>query len=153
MTTTILARVRRVMRGHSDRALVVAVDGAGLEHKIEVPLEAVRDVGDGAEHVLMLSWSLHALPAILQPQAPVVSPATSASEPMPGAPATAAPASATAAASSARPSPSTVDQQFMALLSRGTSAPAGPVTAPSETPTARPEQQLAALLGLGRAPT
>ena len=45
MNTPIQARIRRVLRGHSERALVHAVDEASLEYKIEVPLEAVKDVG------------------------------------------------------------------------------------------------------------
>jgi hypothetical protein len=158
MTTTILARVRRVMRGHSDRALIVAVNEAGLEQKIEVPLEAVRDVDNSGEHVLMLTWSLHTLPPVLRPQAPATSPATDPpGEPRSSAPESSAPTSTPATTGAPRPSPSAIDQQFMALMSRGVSPqpPASTTPTPSlgADPAPRPAEQLAALLGIGRAPT
>lgn len=146
MKGSLLAHVRRVSTSPEGRALVHAVGDAGLEVKIEVPVEAVR--GISGEHVLMLAWSLHPLP--LAPQPPATTEATG--EPM--APATAGPAAP--AADPARPSPSAVDQQFMALMSRAASsaaAPNAPVTSPGEGPTARPEHPLAALLGIGRPPT
>lgn len=156
MTTTILARVRRVMRGHSDRALIVAVSDAGLEQKIEVPLEAVRDVDNDSEHVLMLTWSLHALPPALRPQAPATSSATDPpGEPRSSGPEIAAPSIPDA--NSARPSPSAVDQQFMTLMSRGVSPQPPSSTTPTPSPGADPAprlaEQLAARLGIGRAPS
>lgn len=63
MTGHISAPVRRILKGHSDRAFIHAVDDAGLEYKIEVPLAAVQDVGPGQRHVLVLSWSLQQVPA------------------------------------------------------------------------------------------
>lgn len=61
MNGTIVARVRRVLMGHSERTLVHAVDDDGLECKIEVPSDVVRDLVPGQEHTLMLSWSLQPL--------------------------------------------------------------------------------------------
>lgn len=140
MTTSIIARVRRVLRGNSDRALVHAVDDVGHEYKIEIPLEAARDVREGGDNVLMLSWSLHVLPPAFQPATAPATPATTSAEP------------ATAAATS-RPSPSSVDQQFMDLMSRGrTTSSAAPVTAPpvtaSQATDTRLEHELAARLGI-----
>lgn len=152
MKGTLLAHVRRVSTSPEGRALVHAVGDAGLEVKIEVPVEAVRGVS--GDHVLMLAWSLHPLPLAPQPQAASTSPATTEATGEPMAPATAGPAAP--AADPARPSPSAVDQQFMALMSRAASsaaAPTTPATSPGEGPTARPEHPLAALLGIGRPPT
>ena len=50
-----LAHVRRVLTGHSERALVHAVDDAGLEFKIEVRAEAVRGLGSERGHDLMIT--------------------------------------------------------------------------------------------------
>lgn len=144
MTNTIVARVRRVLSGGADRALIVAVDQAGLEYKIEAPLETVRNIREPGEHVLMLTWSLLALPPGPQPHvtAQPSSPAQSV-----GAPPT------ITSASTERPSPSIVDQQFMDLLGRlastTTSDSASHTTQPGQGPPLRPEQQLAALLGIG----
>lgn len=127
MTGPILARVRRVLIGHSERALVHAVDDAGLEYKIEVPAGAVQ--GDGRELVLEITWSLH-------PAAETTTPTESQSIPV-------APASAAI-------SPNTVDQEFMALMARGRpDVPAAPTsTMENSTPTTAPINQLAALLGI-----
>jgi hypothetical protein len=149
MTTSIIARVRRVLRGNSDRALVHAVDDVGHEYKIEIPLEAVRDVREGADNILMLSWSLHVLAPAFEPTTAPASPTTTSAEPAAAAPTT-------------RPSPSSVDQQFMDLMNRGrTTSSAAPATAPStSTPvTASPstdprlEHELAARLGITGRPT
>lgn len=136
MTTSIIARVRKVLRGNSDRALVHAVDDAGHEYKIEIPLEAVRELRDGGDNILMLSWSLHVLPPAFELATPAVPPTTSAE------PSTPAPAAATN-----RPSPSSVDQQFMELMTRGRSTPStgGPATASPSTGSAT---ELAARLGI-----
>lgn len=151
MSGTVLAHVRRIATSPEGRALVHAVSDNGFDFKIEVPLEAVRGVGEAGEHVLLFAWSLHTLPPVLQP------PASAKGEPRPSDPTTAAPAPTTPVASSARFSLSAVDQQFMALMSRGASAPppssATPTTSPGTDPAARPGEQLAALLGIGRAPS
>lgn len=144
MTTTILARVRRVLRGHSDRALVVAVNETGLEQKIEVPLEAVQGVTDSGEHVLMLTWSIHALPPVLAPPPASTSTAAPAEPPV------------TQAADVTPATPRSVDEQFTALMSRFTPAPpssASPSSSDPAGPVPRPAEQLAALLGIGRAPS
>jgi hypothetical protein len=62
-----LAHVRRVLTGHSDRALIHAVDDAGHEYKLEVPAEAVRGLEADRGLVLMVSWSLLALPRAAEP--------------------------------------------------------------------------------------
>jgi len=122
MTPTI-ARIQRVLNGHSERALVHAVDDAGLEYKLEVPTAAVRDLAPGQGYVLVLSWSIHASPVTL----PM---ATLAATPAPT-PATPSPTTA--------PAPSAVDAQFMALMNRPrASGPQG----------ATPDQQLAGLFGV-----
>ena len=62
MNGTVNARVRRVVIGHSERALIHAVDGDNLEFKIEVPSEAVRGLVPGQELMLTLSWKLEPRP-------------------------------------------------------------------------------------------
>lgn len=54
---TSVAQVRQVLTGHSDRALVTAVDGSGREYKLEIPVGDARDVT--ARMVLVLTWSFH----------------------------------------------------------------------------------------------
>lgn len=131
MTGPILARVRRVMTGHSERALVHAVDDAGLEYKIEVPVDAVQDAG--RDRVLLIMWSLHTMPGAVEPSLP----APSDERP---------PSTAPGAAD-------VVDQEFMALMARGRRDAPAPVstrttevTAPATS--AAPVQQIAALLGI-----
>lgn len=94
MKGTILARVRRVLTGHSDRSLIHAVDDDSLETKMEVQSEVLRDLVPGQQYMLILSWTLQ----------PVVT----------------APASREAAPSARAPTPlpSAVDEEFMALMSR-----------------------------------
>ena len=119
MNGTVNARVRRVVIGHSERALIHAVDGANLEFKIEVPSEAVRGVVPGQELMLTLSWTLQ----------PVVT------APVPRE--TAAPA-----ARAPTPLPSAVDEEFMALMARRRGSPtvAVPTAGPSSyrTVSAKP---------------
>lgn len=62
MKTTIVARVVRVLVGHSPTAMIHARQEGGHEHKIEVPVEAVRNVSPG--QVLVLEWSIHSLPEL-----------------------------------------------------------------------------------------
>lgn len=128
MSGTIVARVRRVLAGHSERTLVHAVDDAGLEYKIEVPSDALGDLRPGQDHVLMLSWTLQ----------PVVSN-------KPPAP-----------ASTPTPLPSAVDEEFMALMARprGTSATGQTLagsTPPSRSPAVTSDvEQIAQKLGIRR---
>ena len=70
--TMIVARILRVLQGHSPTAMVHARDPAGHEHKLEVPLESVRGVTAG--QVLVLEWSVHDLPELVVGE--VVPPAT-----------------------------------------------------------------------------
>ncbi|MBZ5709290.1 hypothetical protein [Nannocystis pusilla] len=79
---TVIARVLRVLTGHSPTALLHAADAHGHEHKLEVPVDAVRSVVPG--HVLVLQWSVHALPddlASTEPSGPEVSPAAPTTQP------------------------------------------------------------------------
>ena len=109
MKGIIVAPVKRVLRGHSDRSLVHAIEEAGLESKIEVSSDAVRDVVPGQEYVLVLSWTLE----------PVVS--------------------STSPSGLTTPLPTAVDEEFMALMARPRgprrSPTAGPTQAVSASPT------------------
>ena len=135
----VLAHVRRVLTGHSDRALVHAVANAGLEIKIEVPAESVREVSPDRGYVLMVSWSLLELPRAAEPVAASSAPA----EPTPAAAASGGPQTPANA----------VDAEFMALMARtrrSTLASATP--SPAASSAAAPEQQIAELLGLAPKP-
>jgi hypothetical protein len=128
-----LAHVRRILTGHSDRALIHAVNDAGLEYKLEVPAEAVRGVEADRGFVLMVSWSLLALPRAAEPAA------------APTAPAESPPVTATPTATPAN----AVDAEFMALMARTRRATPEAVTPPPTAASAAgPEHQIAALLGL-----
>lgn len=74
MSSTSVAQVRQVLTGHSDRALVTAVDGNGREYKLEVPSADVRDVAP-RETVLVLTWSFHPAPLAAEDATPTASPA------------------------------------------------------------------------------
>ncbi len=108
--TTSIARIRRILTGHSARALVQAVDLEGLEYKLEVPVEATRTAREG--DVLVLTWSIHGLPALSDGE-PVSTP-----EP----------------ASAPTPSAQSADAQFDALMRSRRSATTEPVaSAPAPT--------------------
>lgn len=131
MNGTVNARVRRVVIGHSERALIHAVSDDNLEFKIEVPTEAIRDLVSGQELMLTLSWTL-------QPLVPATtSPSTAA--PPPPAP---------------TPLPSAVDEEFMALMARRRGSPtvAVPTAGPSSSRTtgaaSTEAEQLAQRLGI-----
>lgn len=159
----VLAHVRRVLTGHSDRALVHAVANAGLEIKMEVPAESVREVAPDRSYVLMVSWSLLELPPAAEP----VAASTAPSEPAAAAPPTPAnavdaefmalmsrgrrttPEPAAAAPVSAVTPGNAVDAEFMALMARARGSTPEPVAStPTATRGSGPEQQIAALLGL-----
>lgn len=140
MKGTVLAHVRRVLTSNEGRALVHAVEDDGREHKIELPIEAVRGVSLDEDHVLQFTWSLEARPRPAESSTP-------RAEPSPP------------AATAVRPSPSAVDQAFMELMARlrGTTPAAAPAVAPtpsvsSDAPaSARSTSQgLAELLGIKR---
>lgn len=57
---TIVARIRRVLTGHSPTALIHAVDENNHEQRFEVPVEQTRDAAPG--RVLVIQWSVHGLP-------------------------------------------------------------------------------------------
>ena len=116
MMMTSLAQVRQVLTGHSDRALVIAIDALGHVHKLEMPAGAVRDVKE-RDTMLVLSWSFHAVPLAVEAPEPVK--------------AHDAPEHDTRHdAGTARPPASAVDQSFMELMAR----PRGTTTTPSATP-------------------
>ncbi len=162
----VLAHVRRVLTGHSDRALVHAVADAGLEIKMEVSAESVRDVSPDRGYVLMVSWSLLELPRAAEPAAASTAPAEPAAA-APGGPLTPAnavdaefmalmargrrttpePPPAAAATPSALTPANAVDAEFIALMTRAR-RPAPEPTSPTATSGPGPEQQIAALLGL-----
>jgi hypothetical protein len=147
--STIVARVERIRSGHSDRALVHAIDADGREHKIEVPLDDVRDLPPDQAYLLVMSWSIHASPV---PATAAASASAPSSTPRP-------PVSPVAAA------PSSVDAQFMALMNHETdtrrplekhsdskrvdlqSVLVGATSAPPES---TPDQQLVSMLGMPR---
>jgi hypothetical protein len=55
--TTVVARIHRVLQGHSPTAMLQASTDTGHEIKLEVPLESIRGVTPG--QVLVLQWSVH----------------------------------------------------------------------------------------------
>ena len=139
---TIVAKVHKIVTGHSERSLVHAVEDSGLEHKLELPTELLREVIVGQDHVLMLSWTLQALPQV--PAQPPAAPGVAGPPPTPS-------------VGGPTPLPSAVDEEFMAMMARGRRKPAeptaapSPVTAPSPAPTSAgtsAAEQLAVRLGL-----
>lgn len=92
---TVVARVLRVLTGHSSTAMIHAVDEHGHEHKLEVPSTSVRGVETG--QLLVLQWSVHGAPGVLENGAAIEVLPTSATTP-PAAAAASAPPSAVAGA-------------------------------------------------------
>jgi len=146
---SVVARIERIRSGHSDRALIHAIDAEGCEYKLEVPIGEVRELPPG--HLLVISWSIHANPSL--PAMPAMT-----------APAPPATPSATPAAQ-AIPTSSSVDAQFMALMSRGNGPRAeldrssnnaggnlldARVAETPSPPGTTPDQQLATMLGMPR---
>jgi len=138
---TIIADIKRVMRGHSDRALIHAVGQNGLEYKLEIPLEEAVALPAGGNLQLVLSWSVHAIAAAptsqaTSPQVPSPAPAT---------PNAAAPASSTATPATAPTSSgASADERFMALMRGRSQRP--PAAETALDPRAN-ERRLAELLG------
>lgn len=152
MTGLILARIERIRRGHSDRSLVHAIAG-DLEYKLEVHTDEVAGLGTGEGHMLVLSWSIHASPAVTVPAeaasaaTPVSVDAQLMSMMNRGSEGTAPTAALTSTpvATASAPTPESVDAQFMTLMNRSkSSAPAREAA----TSLSGPERQLASLLGL-----
>ena len=127
MKGAVLARVESIRLGHSERALVHAVDDDGRELKLEVPQDSVRGLVAGSELVLLIAWSLHTLPRFAEPEAAAPAPLA---EPAPAAEITSA---------------SATDDEFMVLLS-GARAPAALAQAPA--PAKSPD--FAEIFGLHR---
>lgn len=104
---TVVARVVRVLRGHSSTAMIHAVDRNTHEHKLEVPVEATRDVAAG--QILVLQWSVHDLPGVEVQEVEVVPmvepPPTTATRPI-----------AASGVIESSPSDSDTDAQLEALL-------------------------------------
>ncbi len=136
MNGQILAHVRRILTG-SDRALIHAVEEVGHEHKIEVPADAVRGVEADRDFVLMVSWSLLALP----PRAAEPATTPTAADPPP--------VRAVSTPTSTPTPANAVDAEFMALMARTRRSTPEPATPSPAAPGATdPEHQIAALLGL-----
>jgi hypothetical protein len=113
-------RVSRVLTAaESPVARLQAIDEDGHELRLELPAALVGRTAPG--HVLVLNWSVHALP--VAPAAPVAADATP--------PASAAPPE-TPPASAAR----TVDEAFMDLMSRGRQGTSAPPPSNATTPPA-----------------
>ena len=112
MKGAVLARVESIRLGHSERALVHAVDDDGRELKLEVPQDSVHGLVAGSELVLLIAWSLHTLPRVAEPEAAAPAPLA---EPAPAAETTSA---------------SATDDEFMVLLS-GARSPAALAQAPA----------------------
>ena len=62
MTTTMVARIIRVLTGHDTATMLHAVDDDGLEIKLEVPPVQARTIVPG--QVLVVQWSAHGIPAL-----------------------------------------------------------------------------------------
>jgi hypothetical protein len=58
--TTVVARIVRVLTGHTQASMLHAVDEDGLELRLEVPAAQVRAVVPG--QVLVVQWSAHTVP-------------------------------------------------------------------------------------------
>lgn len=62
---TLVARVTRVLTGHSPTAQIHAIDEHGHEHKLELPAALTAGADDvAAGRVLVLQWSIHTLPGV-----------------------------------------------------------------------------------------
>ncbi len=145
---SVIARIERIRSGHSERALVHAIDTGGREYRIEVPIEDVRELPPGEGHLLLISWSIHSNPAQIA-AATAVPQVTPSPTPTAQAP----------------PTLSSVDAQFMALMSGG-GRPKPELERPSDTPaeslmnvrayathapaSTTPDEQLANMLGMPR---
>lgn len=131
---TIVADIKRIMRGHSDRALIHAVGQSGLEYKLEIPLEEAAALPTG-DLQLVLSWSVHPVAA---------APVSSASPPEPPAAiSSAAPATPPTTQSASQ----SADERFMALMRSRSQRPAAAVSTESPPDPRANERRLAELLG------
>jgi len=108
-------RVSRVLTAAgSPVARVQAVDEDGHELRLELPALLIGRTAPG--HVLVLNWSVHALP--VAPIADAGPPPTSTAPPAPAA--------------------RTVDEAFMDLMSRGRRGTSAPASSNATTPPAAP---------------
>jgi hypothetical protein len=87
---TVVARIERIRSGHSDRALVHAIDKKGREYKLEVSNDEVSELPPGEGHLLVMSWSIHESPiqptmATPMPQATPSATPTAQAPPLPAA--------------------------------------------------------------------
>lgn len=57
---TIVARVLRILSGHSAAAQVHLLDEHNHEHKLELPFELAQRIEPGS--LMVLQWSIHAVP-------------------------------------------------------------------------------------------
>ena len=100
MATQVYRVLRVLTAAGSPVARVQAMNEEGNEARLELPALLVQRIAPG--HVLVLNWSIHALPELLAPAAPQEEPHVSADQ----APLTSA------------GSPRAVDDAFMDLMSR-----------------------------------
>lgn len=131
ITSEVVAHVRRLLRGHSDRALVHAVDADGLEYKLEVPLDQVRALDESKGFVVTITYALHVVPGL----APPSSETPASSQPANGATAPAPAPAPVAGGAAMGADAATVDAQFMALMNRRptAAAPSAENTAPESS--------------------
>ena len=119
MATQVYRVTRVLTAAGSPVARLQASDEDGHEARLELPAGLVGRIAPG--HVLVLNWSVHALPELLAPPAPANVDATP-------------PASAAAPATAA--SARTVDEAFMDLMSRGRQGTSAPPSSHATTPPA-----------------
>ena len=120
MATQVYRVTRVLTAAGSPVARLQASDEDGHEARLELPAGLVGRTAPG--HVLVLNWSIHALPELLAPPAPATVDATP-------------PASAAAPATPA--SARTVDEAFMDLMSRGRQGTSAPALMTMTTPAAQ----------------
>lgn len=122
---TVVARVLRVLTGHSPTAMIHAVDEHGHEHKLEVPSESTRGVEAG--RLLVLQWSVHSLPGVLDSGAAVeVLPAAASEQ---HAPAASAPSAIAGVIDDNRTSEEAAQLEALLGLRPGRVGGAGPASA------------------------
>lgn len=148
--TTQTFRVVRVRSGHSPVARIDGVDDGGLEIHLEVKADAVS--GASTDHVLVVNWSLHALPAAARPAESVAASPAAVVDAEFSTRSTSRSASTShgsVAASKENSRPRTgdvdaaaVDREFMALMAGGRPSRAAPTVTSRDI-----DQELSTLLG------
>mgnify|MGYP000429163070 CR=1 FL=1 len=148
--TTQTFRVVRVRSGHSPVARIDGADEDGLEIHLEVKADAAH--GASTDHVLVVNWSLHALPIAPRPaESSATSPAAVVDAEFSTRPTSrsASRSHGTVATSKENSRPRTgdadaaaVDREFMALIAGGRPSRAAPAVTSRDI-----DQELSTLLG------